>query len=88
MVYKVLIIICLLILNLGCADNIKDKPQEIKTESLEGCYQRYQISLQECDSLLRGQHNQYIQDKQMKKCLSNKGFPKAIDSCLLSKKLL
>lgn len=45
------------------------------------CLERYKIALQECKDFLSQERNPAIRDRQMIKCLSNKGFPDGVDNC-------
>lgn len=55
--------------------------QYIYSDTDYNCLERYRIALAECDSFLNGQVNPLIKDRQMIKCLANKGFLAGADSC-------
>lgn len=73
----ILAILCSLFLVAGCATTQSNDSNPCLTL----CYQQYQIALQECESFLSYESRLEYKDPLMIKCLNNKGFSRAVDSC-------
>lgn len=87
--FRYLVFIVLSSMLTGCQTTPKQEPiympapQPIPTvdNTQAKCYQKYQIALEECQLILNHEKNLVVKDRQMVKCLSNKGFSSGMKSC-------
>lgn len=63
------------------AQTLQMQRDAIAQQRKNECILRHNDAKQSCDMLYRGEPNSILLQNKLRQCLSNKGFPRGLDSC-------